>query len=198
MENGTSDHSRCVRIVEAIRLGDPNGFAELYESFGYLKWSFAAKLGSLNAGDWYHDVVIAVIAAIRKGSLESAERLPGYVTATARNMLRDCMRAMAVRPSKPLLLARFEATDSSSVEDNLISAQTRVVARSVLREMSFRDREVLFRFYIDEQTPARICADLELTRNQFRNVKSRAKARFTELMRGRMDVARNATAVRGS
>jgi RNA polymerase sigma factor (sigma-70 family) len=125
--------------------------------------------------------------AIRKGSLESAERLPGYVTATARNMLTDGMRAMRARPAEPLPLARFEASDSSSVEDNLIQTQTRVVARAVLREMSFRDREVLFRFYIDEQTPARICADLGLTANQFRNVKSRAKARFAELMRGRID-----------
>ena len=48
-----------------------------------------------------------------------------------------------------------------------------------------RDREVLVRFYLQEQTAEEICRDLNLTETQFRLIKSRAKARFGELGRRR-------------
>jgi RNA polymerase sigma-70 factor (ECF subfamily) len=47
--------------------------------------------------------------------------------------------------------------------------------------LSDRDREILTRFYLDEQTQEKICEDMSLTETQFRLLKSRAKARFGEL-----------------
>ena len=44
-----------------------------------------------------------------------------------------------------------------------------------------RDRGVLIRFYLREQTADEICHDLDLTETQFRLIKSRAKARYGEL-----------------
>jgi DNA-directed RNA polymerase specialized sigma subunit len=52
---------------------------------------------------------------------------------------------------------------------------------SILRNLSDRDREILTRFYLDEQTQEKICEDMSLTETQFRLLKSRAKARFGEL-----------------
>ena len=49
------------------------------------------------------------------------------------------------------------------------------------RRVSRRDREILQRFYVLEQSQAQICAEMELSYNQFRLLKSRAKARFGEL-----------------
>jgi RNA polymerase sigma-70 factor, ECF subfamily len=51
----------------------------------------------------------------------------------------------------------------------------------ILRSIGKRDREVLIRFYLEEQTPERICREMGLTETQFRLIKSRAKARFGEL-----------------
>jgi DNA-directed RNA polymerase specialized sigma subunit len=51
----------------------------------------------------------------------------------------------------------------------------------VLREMSDRDRNILTRFYLQEQSQDQICAEMNLTETQFRLLKSRAKARFGEL-----------------
>lgn len=53
--------------------------------------------------------------------------------------------------------------------------------RQVLGELSERDREILTRFYIDEQSQDQICSQMGLTETQFRLLKSRAKARFGEL-----------------
>ena len=52
--------------------------------------------------------------------------------------------------------------------------------RGLLRTISPRDREILKRFYLDEQTEEQICGQMELTRSQFRLLKSRAAARFVK------------------
>jgi len=50
-----------------------------------------------------------------------------------------------------------------------------------LRELSDRDREILTRFYLREQTQDFIFEQMDLSETQFRLLKSRAKARFGEL-----------------
>ena len=57
------------------------------------------------------------------------------------------------------------------------------VVRRVLKGVSRRDREVLRRFYVEEQSQEQICEEMQLTYNQFRLLKSRAKARFSEMGR---------------
>ncbi len=53
-----------------------------------------------------------------------------------------------------------------------------------MNRMRPRDREVLVRFYVQEQDAAEICRTMDLTETQFRLLKSRAKARLTRLCRG--------------
>ncbi len=55
---------------------------------------------------------------------------------------------------------------------------TRLMKR-VLSTLSLRDRDILVRFYLQEQ----ICREMDLTETQFRLLKSRARARFGELGR---------------
>ncbi|MGA2595136.1 MAG: antitoxin Xre/MbcA/ParS toxin-binding domain-containing protein [Bryobacteraceae bacterium] len=52
---------------------------------------------------------------------------------------------------------------------------------TALKGLAPRDREILARFYLDEQSQDRICAEMGLTEAQFRLLKSRARARFSEL-----------------
>ena len=60
--------------------------------------------------------------------------------------------------------------------------RTRLV-EAVLGGLPPRDREVLSRFYLLEQPPEQICAELGLTETQLRLIKSRVKARFAALSR---------------
>jgi RNA polymerase sigma-70 factor (ECF subfamily) len=66
-------------------------------------------------------------------------------------------------------------------ERSMLTRQRAEIARKVLNGVSRRDREILNRFYVLEQTQEQICADMGLSYNQFRLLKSRAKARFGEL-----------------
>jgi DNA-directed RNA polymerase specialized sigma subunit len=71
-------------------------------------------------------------------------------------------------------------------EEAAILRQHEQVAEAVLRSISGRDREILTRFYLREQTQEEICAEMNLSDTQFRLLKSRAKARFGELGRKRL------------
>jgi RNA polymerase sigma factor (sigma-70 family) len=68
-----------------------------------------------------------------------------------------------------------------SPEHRAMELQNQEVAMRVLKGLSKRDRELLVRFYLDEQTPEQICREMNLTETQFRLIKSRAKARYGEL-----------------
>jgi RNA polymerase sigma-70 factor, ECF subfamily len=73
-------------------------------------------------------------------------------------------------------------------ERGAIEHQNGQLAMRVLNSIAKRDREVLVRFYLQEQTPDEICKAMELTETQFRLIKSRAKARFGELGKRRFSM----------
>jgi DNA-directed RNA polymerase specialized sigma24 family protein len=59
--------------------------------------------------------------------------------------------------------------------------QRNELIHKVLHELGTRDREILTRFYLREQSQDQICVEMCLSETQFRLLKSRAKARFGEL-----------------
>ena len=71
-------------------------------------------------------------------------------------------------------------------EETAIRQQHEQIAKRVLNSISKRDREILTRFYLLEQSQEQICDQMNLTETQFRLLKSRAKARFGELGKRRL------------
>lgn len=67
----------------------------------------------------------------------------------------------------------------------MFQQRTQLLKR-VLDELCNRDREILTRFYLYEQSQDQICLEMALTETQFRLLKSRAKARFGELGRKKL------------
>jgi len=76
---------------------------------------------------------------------------------------------------------------ASTPEQSVIERQKVDIMLEVLREMSKRDRDVLTRFYLYEQSQELICREMKLTATQFRLLKSRAKTRFAELGRKKLE-----------
>jgi DNA-directed RNA polymerase specialized sigma24 family protein len=74
----------------------------------------------------------------------------------------------------------------SDPEWKAIVRQRQALAHGLLKQVSGRDREVLIRFYLKEQTQDEICRDMDLTPTQFRLLKSRAKARLGVLGRRKL------------
>ncbi len=50
--------------------------------------------------------------------------------------------------------------------------------KTALECLSSRDREILVRYYLSEQSREQICREMSLTETQFRLAKSRAKAKL--------------------
>jgi DNA-directed RNA polymerase specialized sigma24 family protein len=89
----------------------------------------------------------------------------------------------------------------SDPEQVLAGKQRAEIMARALRSVSQRDREILTRFYLLEQSQEEICRDMRLSDTQFRLLKSRAKARFGELGRRKLlrpSLARNMVRARAA
>jgi RNA polymerase sigma-70 factor, ECF subfamily len=177
-------HAGWVELVERIRLEKTDGMEELYQLFSRgIRFYLCRQLGPQELDDKVHDTFVVVVQAIRRGELREPERLMGFVRTIVR-------RQVAAHIDKVVHNRREQAEFDSTVrvadprgnpEEAAIFRQRIGLIRQVLGELSERDREILTRFYIDEQSQDQICSEMGLTETQFRLLKSRAKARFGEL-----------------
>jgi len=173
------------RLVERIRSGDQDAMADLYEVFAKgIRYFLLRNLGPDELDDKLHDCFLAVAQAIQNGDLREPERLMGYVrTVVKRKVAASIEVAVHQRRSR----VEFEETlfivsDWRDNPEAAVLARQRVeIARKVLSGVSRKDREILNRFYVLEQTQEQICLEMGLSYNQFRLLKSRAKSRFGEL-----------------
>ena len=176
-------------LVESIQRGERSGMEELYRVFSRgVRFYLCRHLGPQDLDDKVHDTFVIVVQAITKGELREPERLMGFVrTVVRRQVAAQIDRAVQTRREQ----AEIDRTGSMSdhrntPEEAAILHQHEEVAEAVLRSISGRDREILTRFYLREQTQEEICGEMNLSDTQFRLLKSRAKARFGELGRKRL------------
>ena len=178
-------------VVERIRRGDPTGMEELYQVFSKgVRFFLYRQLGPRDLDDKVHDVFLIVAQSIRKGDLREPERLMGYVrTVVRRQVAAHIEDVVQERRNQTDLEGTLVLSDHKpNPERGAIERQNEELAMRVLNSIGKRDREVLIRFYLDEQTPDQICKAMKLTETQFRLIKSRAKARFGELGKRRFSL----------
>ena len=178
-------------LVESIRSGESSGMEELYRVFSRgVRYYLCRRLGPQDLDDKVHDTFLIVVQAIRKGDLREPERLMGFVrTVVRRQVAAQIDRVVQSRREQADMDSTVLLSDKHDTpEEAAITRQHEQVAETVLRSVSIRDREILTRFYLMEQTQEEICEEMSLSETQFRLLKSRAKARFGEL--GRKQLAR--------
>jgi RNA polymerase sigma-70 factor, ECF subfamily len=171
-------------LVDRIRGGDPSGMEDLYRVFSKgIRFHLYRQFGPQDLDDKVHDAFLVITQSIRRGDLREPERLMGYVrTVVRRQVAAHIQGAVAQRRNCTEVEVGVSLRDRRpSPENQLIERQNLELALRILNSIPKRDREVLIRFYLREQSPRQICRDLQLTETQFRLIKSRAKARFGEL-----------------
>ena len=176
-------------LVERIRNGDPSAMEELYSVFSKgIRFHIFRQLGPQDLEDRLHDVFLIITQSIQNGDLRDPERLMGYVRTIVRRQVAAYIdQAVDTRRRQTEIDTEASISDRQpDPESRAIQRQNSELAMRVLHSISKRDREVLIRFYLEEQEPQEICRDMQLTETQFRLIKSRAKARFGELGRARM------------
>jgi RNA polymerase sigma-70 factor, ECF subfamily len=118
------------------------------------------------------------------GQVQRPEAIGGYIFQVAMNLLRNRRRSIAERADKHVdseVLGMLPAETDSA--DRWVEKKMAVRVKRILQQLgSPRDREILVRFYLQEEDKDTICRDLTLDADQFDKVLHRARGRLKELL----------------
>lgn len=171
-------------LVDHVRAGDPDGLDQLYRLFARgIRFHLCRQLGALELDDRVHDTFLVIVEAIQTGDLREPERLTGFVRTIVRRQIAAYIASNVNRRKEEIDIDHGVRLSDirSNPEESVMSDESVELVRIVLDRMNDRDREILTRFYLFEQSMEQICDDMGLSETQFRLLKSRAKARFGEL-----------------
>ena len=169
-------------MVERIRRGHPEGFEELYRLANNFTFFLMRQLGKDDVQDKIHDVFVTTAQAISGGKLRDPERVIPFVTTVTRFYTYSQIERRTRRRKVEGTLDHVNVPDTRiNLEHSTYQKQKIEITRDILRSMNARDREVLLRFYLKEQSKEQICREMRLTPTQFRLLKSKAKSIFTRL-----------------
>jgi RNA polymerase sigma-70 factor (ECF subfamily) len=138
------------------------------------------------AADILQDAAVTTLEKLRSGEIAHPENLGGYLYRVAINHLRNHRRKdrTALSSAEPL----EDLGDSIDDPDweRVGRPQWAAAARRMLDEMpGARDRELLVRFYLNDEEKETICQELHLSQEHFNRVIFRARNRFRDLLEER-------------
>jgi RNA polymerase sigma-70 factor (ECF subfamily) len=136
------------------------------------------------AEDLLQRTFLQAIQKIRSDGLEDPSKLGGYLYRTACNLATAYWRGELARRQD------FDPKELSELKDEALSLEERVDneilakwVRGLMGRLTLaRDREVLVRFYLHEESKDSICRTLNLSDLQFNQVLWRARQRFGEIL----------------
>jgi RNA polymerase sigma-70 factor (ECF subfamily) len=189
---GTYSHSNLIQnTVESTRdwtavvaCASAGGIEQLHQVFYASLLSFYSRRGyAQDASDLAMNTLMGTARSIRRGEIKDPNRLPAYVRSVAIRCLATAIEASMRSRSRECEVTPNLASTAHTPEELAIQDEQTKLVSSVMRSIPCREREVLTRFYVDGQSKEEICEQLQLTDDQFRNMKSRAKIRVTSMVR---------------
>jgi RNA polymerase sigma-70 factor (ECF subfamily) len=180
-----ADAGELRTLAKRIHQGDTAAETELVHEFSHriFVMGVVRTRDREAARDLVQDVLMAVIAALRKGQLQDADKLAGFVHGTARNLINNFLRDESQRPPMdPLPEELAQASSIAQLED---AERVRLVHQA-LERLGQEDRKVLWMTLVGGQKPGEIAAALGLTPEVVRTRKLRAVKKVTELIEKKM------------
>lgn len=182
----TAEELRSAELVQRIEQGDDSAESELVvlysRGIGYLLKHLTRDVHL--ADDLHQETFRVVIEKIRQSEIRQPERLSAFIRGIARNLWIGEWRKRKRRATEESVDNIHEPVDPSpSALGQAMLTEDRGRVRHLLKGMrSSRDREILFRFYISEESKDSVCSSLELSPSQFNVVLFRARQRFRQLL----------------
>jgi RNA polymerase sigma-70 factor (ECF subfamily) len=135
------------------------------------------------AEEMLNEAIATAIVHMRQGRVAQPERLAGYVFRVAMNLYRNYRREFDNRGEvRAASDAIQHLAGGGSPEDGLDSGLAREVRAIVASLPTARDREIVKRFYLDEEDKDDICRSLGLAPLHFDKVIFRARQRLRALL----------------
>jgi RNA polymerase sigma factor (sigma-70 family) len=133
--------------------------------------------------DLAQEALQVALLRLRAGKVEQPEALAGFLRGTALNLmaneLRRSERRLADASSDWIEELQGEGDDPSRLaerEDLVTNMREAIAAMKVSR-----DRELLWRYYVDQASKEQLCASLSLSTEHFDRVLHRARLRLRDL-----------------
>ncbi|MCL4794777.1 MAG: sigma-70 family RNA polymerase sigma factor [Bryobacteraceae bacterium] len=167
-------------LVDRIAQGDATAMEDLYRSLMRgLRSNLGRQLPADLVEDRAHNVFLITVSAIREGQIRDPARLPAFIRTVAQRQAADAIRGITRKRTTETGFGDLAVPDHRRDPECELDYRQRLrCLREALAALSPRDREILTRFYLEEQTAELICREMNLSPTQFRLFKSRAKARL--------------------
>ena len=160
VEGLIAKHYTGLRLLIQRRTGDPEVAADILNQAACTAWE-----------KW------------QSGQVRRPEEIGGYIFQVAMNLLRNRRRSVAERADRRVDSEVLGQLPADAPTDRWLEKKIAVRVKRMLQELpSPRDREILVRFYLQEEEKDAICRDLALEADQFDKVLHRARARLKELL----------------
>lgn len=135
------------------------------------------------AADLLQEAAVTTLCKLKNGEIEHPEQAGGYLYRVALNHLRNYRRKDRSDISQPDGVEDIPDSSSYQASDQMLREQWSSLAAKLLAELpTARDRELLVRFYLDDQDKDELCKVLRITEAHFHRVIFRARERFKELL----------------
>lgn len=172
------------KLVEEIQKGNELAETAFYTRYrrGLLMMLEYRTGDSARAEDLAQDTLITVLLKLRSEGIEQPNMLNRYVQQTAKYIfigwLRKSGNQTELRETVDDVIE-----EQPSMEDSIWIEKRRQMVRDLIKEMKVaRDRELLYRYYVKEQSKPLICDALDLSAAHFDRVINRARNRFKLLI----------------
>jgi len=138
------------------------------------------------AAEILHEAMATAIEHTREGRVAEPELLAGYVFRVALNLYRNYRREFDNRGDLRAPTDAIDRLPSSAVACEALEANVVREVRDIIKSLpTSRDREIIKRFYLDEEDKDDICRSLGLSALHFDKVIFRARQRLRSLLERR-------------
>jgi RNA polymerase sigma-70 factor (ECF subfamily) len=136
--------------------------------------------------DLLQDAIVTALQKLHAGEISDSAQLDGYVYRVALNHYRNYQRKDRSTVSDVTADLLADADAGNRPVEAIETAQWARVVRELLKEITpIRDRELLVRFYLYEQSKDELCRLFDLSELHFNRVIFRARDRFRDLLQRR-------------
>ncbi len=185
-EEATSEGRGLAELVLRIQAGDRTAEDELVERFSRGLVLVLRRLGGnpTLADDLHQETFALVLEKIRRSEVREPERLAGFIRSTARNLFIADRRKEARYSPLPESEDRSlpAGIPTAAPLDHALAEEEARQVQQVLSELRFdRDRQLLIRFYLRDESKEEICKDLEIEPERFNLVLHRARERMRKI-----------------
>jgi RNA polymerase sigma-70 factor (ECF subfamily) len=169
--------------LERLAAGDPEverHFSEYFSELILIKLR-ARQYTRTIIDDVRQETFLRVLQALRRKGIREPERIGAFVNSVCNNVVLEFGRSGA-KLTYTDEGAPEMADDRADSEQELVTREQAAQVRSVLSQMSAKNRQLLSAVFLEERPNEEVCRQFKVDQNYLRVLLFRARAQFRQTM----------------